>query len=173
MKNEKQVDRYNRTVKFIKKYVGNNISILDLGTKNPLSEYLASSGFKVINTNGENLDDEFLKYANLDVDLVTSFEIFEHMLAPYNFLKNVKTRKLIASVPLRLWFASAYWNEEDDWDKHYHEFEKKQFDFLLKQTGWTIKARESWACANIRKIGFRPILRHFYPRYYLVYCEKL
>ncbi len=131
-----KLDRYNRSVNFIKTNVGTNVPILDLGIRNSLSEYIESKGFKVINTDGENLDDEFLKYADRDVELITAFKIFEHMLAPYNFLKHVKTKKLVASVPLKLWFTSAYWNDEDDWDKHYHEFEKKQFDFLLKQAGW-------------------------------------
>ena len=51
------------------------------------------------------------------LDLITSFEIFEHMLAPFNILRELKTDKLIASVPLKLWFTDAYWNDNNDWDK--------------------------------------------------------
>jgi hypothetical protein len=170
--NKQEKERFDKTLKFIKRNVGDNVSILDLGTKNPLSNHLISEGYNVTNTNGENLDDEYLRYTNVDVELITAFEIFEHMLAPYNFLKNVKKGKLIASVPLKLWFADAYWHEDDDWSNHYHEFEKKQFDFLLKQTGWTIKASESWPSSNLKRIGIRPILRYFVHRYYIVYCEK-
>ena len=82
---------------------------------------------------GENLDDNFKNVASTPCDCVTAFEIFEHLFAPYNLLKELKADKLVASVPLKLWFAEAYWNEADDWDKHYHEFEKKQFDFLLEK----------------------------------------
>ena len=81
--------------------------------------------------------------------------------------------KLIASVPLKLWFAEAYWNESDDWDKHYHEFEKKQFNFLLEKTGWKVKDSELWTSPGTNKLGFRTLLRYFTPRYYIVYCERI
>ena len=93
------------------------------------------------------------------------------MLAPFNILRELKTDKLVASIPMKLWFASAYWGSED-WDKHYHEFEKKKFDFLLKQSGWKIIDSETWISYD-NKIGFRPILRRFIPRYYILYCEKI
>ena len=164
--------RYEKTLRFIDKHIKKGTRILDLGTENPLSKIMRERGYKVINTQGENLDDDYQKYVDLDVEVVTSFEIFEHMLAPYNILKELKTKKLIASIPLKLWFANAYWNEKDDWDKHYHEFEKKQFDFLLEKTGWKIVDSETWTSGSWKKWGFRPVLRHFTPRYYIVYCER-
>ena len=87
-------------------------------------------------------------------------------------LKNIKCKRLIASVPLKLWFAEAYWNPNDDWDKHYHEFEVKQFDLLLEKTGWKIKDSALWTSPDPSKIGIRPMLRYFVPRYYIVYCER-
>ena len=125
-----------------------------------------------INTNGENLDLEYKSVLNADVELITAFEIFEHMLAPFNILKEIKSKKLVASVPLKLWFADAYWNESDEWDKHYHEFEVKQFNFLLKQTGWQIIDSEKWIPKAKIQFGIRPFLRMMTPRYYIVYCEK-
>jgi hypothetical protein len=172
MKDVYSEKRYVKTLAFIRKHIPPESKILDLGTENSLSRFLKSEGFKVENTKGENLDIDYSGYTNSDADVVTSFEIFEHMLAPFNILREFKTDKLIASVPLKLWFAEAYWNEKDDWDKHYHEFEKKQFDFLLKQTGWTIKDSETWTSSDWKSIGIRPILRHFTPRYYIVYCER-
>lgn len=166
------MERYQKTLRFMNKHLSKGSRILDLGTPNPFSEIMTEKGFRVVNTGGENLDDDYLKYTDMDVEAVTSFEIFEHMLAPYNLLRDLKTDKLIASVPLKLWFASAYWNEKDDWDKHYHEFERKQFNFLLEKTGWEIKDSETWTSASWKKLGFRPILRHFTPRYYIVYCER-
>lgn len=172
MKNRHLEKRYAKTLAFLKKHAPENSSLLDLGTENPFSKIMKEAGFSVQNTQGEDLDIEYQKYTNLDVDLVTSFEIFEHMLAPFNILKSLQTKKLIASIPLKLWFTSAYWNEKDDWDKHYHEFEVKQFNFLLEKTGWKIKDSELWTSSDWRKIGIRPILRHFTPRYYIVYCER-
>ena len=95
------------------------------------------------------------------------------MLAPFNILRQIKANRMIASVPLKLWFADAYWNETDDRDKHYHEFEIKQFNFLLEKTGWKIIDSESWR--PYKKIGFgiRPFLRMITNRYYIVYCERI
>lgn len=164
--------RYDKTISFLKRVVPPGAHILDLGTPNPLSAIMAANGYLVQNTRGEDLDTDYSFVRDVDVDVVTSFEVFEHLLAPFNILREIKAPKLVASVPLRLWFASAYWNEKDDWDKHYHEFEVKQFNLLLQKTGWEIKASEKWTSSLSKKIGIRPILRHFTPRYYIVYCEK-
>ena len=154
------------------KHLDPGSNLLDLGTENPFTPQLKAAGYSVSNTQGENLDDDFKKIAQTTCDCVTAFEIFEHLLAPYNILKELKCNKLIASIPLKLWFAKAYWNETDDWDKHYHEFEPKQFQFLLEKTGWKIKDSEFWTSPDQNKIGVRPLLRYFYPRYYIVYCER-
>lgn len=164
--------RYDKTIAFMHKHLEKGSSLLDLGTPNPFTPQLISAGYKVTNTAGENLDDDFKQYANMKPDCVTAFEIFEHLFAPYNILKEIKSKRLIASVPLKLWFAEAYWNEKDDWDKHYHEFEKKQFDLLLEKTGWKVVDAQLWTSPDPSKLGFRPLLRYFTPRYYIVYCER-
>lgn len=165
--------RYKKTLDFLEKHLDQSSSLLDLGTENPFTPFLKKAGYEVTNTQGENLDDDFKKFANVNADCVTAFEIFEHLLAPYNILKELKSNKLVASVPLKLWFAEAYWNEADDWDKHYHEFEQKQFDFLLQKTGWKVVDFELWTSPDTSKIGIRPLLRYFIPRYYIVYCERV
>lgn len=164
--------RYNKTLAFMEQHLEQGSSLLDLGIENLFTPQLKAAGYHVENTQGENLDDDYLGYAKKEVDCVTAFEIFEHMLAPYNILKAIKSQRLIASVPLKLWFAAAYWNEADDWDKHYHEFEVKQFQFLLEKAGWTIKDQELWTSPDPKKIGIRPLLRYFTPRYCIVYCER-
>ena len=164
--------RFKHTVAFLKKHVNSSQSILDLGIENPLSDILKSQGYTVDNTSGTDLDFNTSEIEDSKADVVTAFEIFEHMFAPFNVLRQIKANKLIASVPLKLWFANAYWNKHDEWDRHYHEFEKKQFDFLLKKTGWKIIDSEQWVAQEKFKFGFRPILRMFTPRYYIVYCER-
>ena len=172
MRNRELEKRYARTLAFLQNHASRNSKILDLGTENPFSAIMKDNGFIVNNTQGENLDIDYQKYVDCDIDIVTAFEIFEHMLAPFNILRELKSRKLIASIPLRLWFTDAYWNKENDWAKHYHEFEQKQFDFLLDKSGWVIKDSQKWTSSNWRRIGIKPILRHFTPRYYIVYCER-
>lgn len=147
------------------------LTILDLGVRNPFSEIMESHGYTVINTNGEDLDlmPQIVKENNVDV--VTAFQILEHLVAPFNVLREIEATKLVASIPLRLWFKEAYRSKTDLWDRHYHEFEDWQFDWLLEKSGWNIKASEKWT-SPINKIGIRPILRKYTPRYYCVYACK-
>ena len=58
------------------------------------------------------------------------------------------------------------------WDRHYHEFEDWQLDWLLEKAGFKIVDSIKWA-HPVKKFGIRPILRKFTPRYYLVYAERI
>ena len=131
-----------------------------------------SEGYTVKNTTGEDLDEDHSALENSSAEVVTAFEIFEHLLSPYGVLKAVKADKLVISIPLRLWFAPAYRSKTDMWDRHYHEFEDWQLDWLLEKTGWKIKDRQKWT-NPVNKIGIRPLLRQFTPRYYIVYAERV
>ena len=163
--------RYNKTIQFLQGVLPPPANVLDLGVDNPLSDLMRDNGYTVYNTEGEDLD-EFPNIVNKQkVDAVTSFEVFEHLLNPYEVLKAIKAPKLITSVPLNLWFAKAYRNLNDERDRHYHEFEDWQFDWLLEKTGWKIKKKEKWI-GPTKKIGIRPILRKFTPRFYIVYAER-
>ena len=163
--------RYAETLQFLQSVLPAPATILDLGIRNPFSEIMEENGYTVYNTEGEDLDllPETVKKYNIDA--VTAFEIFEHLIAPFNVLRAIESSKLIATIPLDLWFAKAYRSKTDKWDRHYHEFEDWQFDWLLEKSGWTINKREKWT-SPIHKIGFRPILRKYTPRYYAVYAER-
>ncbi|SDQ47538.1 methyltransferase [Flagellimonas zhangzhouensis] len=163
--------RYKHTLEFLSKHISTSDSILDLGVENPFSKIMKSNGYKVENTKGEDLDVEFKSVSQSNADVVTAFEIFEHLVAPYNVLKEIKAKKLVASIPMRLWFAAAYRSKTDPWDRHYHEFEDWQFDWLLEKAGWKIKDTAKWTNPT-KKIGFRPLLRYFTNRYYIVYAER-
>ena len=164
--------RYKHTLRFLEEVVSKESSILDLGVANPFSEILTKEGFKITNTLGEDLDIDTSSVQTDKFQVVTAFEIFEHLVSPYNVLNDIKAKKLVASVPLKLWFASAYKSSTDERDRHYHEFEDWQFDWLLEKAGWKVLKREKFT-NPIKKIGFRPILRRFTPRYYLVYAERI
>lgn len=163
--------RYNHTIEFLQKVVPAPATILDLGTRNAFSEIMEQHGYTVLNTEGEDLDvlPEVVK--NHKVDAVTAFEIFEHLIAPFNVLREIESTKIVATIPLNLWFAKAYRSKTEEWDRHYHEFEDWQFDWLLEKSGWNIKKTEKWT-SPVKKLGFRPILRNFTPRYYAVYAER-
>jgi hypothetical protein len=149
--------RYNLTLKFLKENHPSPKKILYLGVSNPFYKIMKEEGYYVQNTQGEDLDEDFTVVENSDAEIVTAFEIFEHLLAPYNVLKAIKAKHLVASVPLNLWFARAYQSKSDEWDRHYHEFEDWQFDWLLEKTGWKIEARTKFT-NPVNKFGIRPIL---------------
>ncbi|TDM00233.1 MAG: methyltransferase [Flavobacteriaceae bacterium] len=163
--------RYKITLDWVKKHVSKQERILDLGIENPFSEILKQEGYTVFNTKGEDLDlvPEIVKEFNVEV--VTGFEILEHLVSPLPLLKELPVKKALFSVPLSLWFAPAYQSKTDPWDRHYHEFEDWQFDWLMEKSGWEVTDRIKWA-HPVKKIGFRPILRSFTPRYYAVCVEK-
>ena len=164
--------RFNITLEFLQNHIEKDKLILDLGVENPLSSLIRDNGYRVENTSGEDLDIDRSKIINSNAEVVTAFEVFEHLLDPYNVLIDIKAKKLVASVPLRLWFASAYKNDDDDRDRHFHEFEDWQFKWLLNKAGWKIIDYKKFT-NPVKKIGIRPFFRLITPRYYLVYAEKI
>lgn len=163
--------RYQKTLEFLTQNVPPPATILDLGVENPFSLIMQKEHYKVTNTRGEDLDLDTTAVLNPEIDVVTAFEIFEHLIAPFNVLKDIKADKLVATVPLKLWFADAYRSKLDMRDRHFHEFEDWQFDWLLEKAGWNIKKTTKWT-NPVNKIGVRPFLRKFTPRYYAVYAER-
>lgn len=164
--------RFNITLQFLKKHITTSETILDLGVPNPFSKIMEDNGYTVINTKGEDVDNDQAALQHENYQVFTAFEIFEHLLNPYTVLENVKADKVLISIPLRLWFSPAYRSKTDMWDRHYHEFEDWQLDWLLEKTGWKIVDRVKFT-HPVKKFGFRPLLRYFTPRYYMVYAEKI
>jgi hypothetical protein len=164
--------RYKLTLQFLQDHIPESSTILDLGVENPFTKIMLEHGYIVENTHGEDLDVDTSSLLSSKSEVVTAFEIFEHLVSPFTVLKDIQAEKLVASVPLKLWFSPAYRSKTDKWDRHYHEFEDWQFDWLLEKSGWSIKARQKWTNPT-KKIGFRPILRWFTPRYYIVYAERV
>ena len=163
--------RFNSTLDFLKKHISTTETILDLGVPNPFSKIMVENGYAVTNTKGEDLDNDQTNLQSEEYTVFTAFEIFEHLLNPYTVLENVKADKILISIPLRLWFSSAYRSKTDKWDRHYHEFEDWQLDWLLEKTGFKIMDSVKFT-HPVKKIGFRPLLRFFTPRYYLVYAVR-
>jgi hypothetical protein len=136
-----------------------------------MAELMQSQGYKVENTVGEDLDENQATLINSKAEVATAFEILEHLLSPYQVLKSIKAKKLVVSIPLNLWFSKPYRSKTDLRDRHFHEFEDWQFDWLLEKTGWKIVASEKWINPP-QSFGIRSLLRYFIPRHYIVYAEK-
>lgn len=146
--------------------------ILDLGISNPFSTKMSSAGYTVQNTGGEDLDIHSEVVRKAGYDAVTAFEILEHMVNPFTILREINASKLFVTVPLRLWFAKAYWNEKDPFDRHFHEFEPRQLFMLLDKAGWNVLETEQWYPSFKLSLSIRSLLRAVTPRHLAVYCER-
>lgn len=170
---ELHAPRHNKTVAFLQNHIGIHETILDLGVSNNISTKLQDYGYKLLNTpNNIDLDLNYEIIKKLDYTVLTAFQIFEHLVSPFPILNETKAKKLVASVPTSFWFTTAYWNENDPFDRHYHEFEPRQFDMLLNKAGWKIVAKEHWISKPKRITGVRSFLTSRTPRHYIVYCER-
>ena len=108
--------RFTITLNFLKKHIATSETIFDLGVPNPFSKIMEESGYLVKNTTGEDLDNNQAALQNETYSVFTAFEIFEHLLNPFTILENVNCDKLVISIPLRLWFSSAYQSKTDKWE---------------------------------------------------------
>ncbi|PID94168.1 MAG: methyltransferase [Bacteroidetes bacterium] len=163
--------RYEKTLRFMNKHLSKEETILDIGVTNPFSDRLKMEGYTVFNTEGQDLDLDYKSVKSYDVQVVTALQILEHLVSPFPLLQELPGKKLIATVPLNLWFANAYRNGASGRDRHYHEFEDWQFDWLLEKSGWKILDREKWI-APTKQRGITAFLKRFTYRYYAVYAER-
>ena len=158
--------RFQRTLRFMAQSMPPPARILDIGGPNPFAEIMNLQGYEVQNTEGD-LDESPEIAHGFDTDAATAFEILEHLVSPMPLLRQISAPRLFATIPTRLWFAKAYNNPDDPWDRHYHEFEPWQFDWLLEKGGWKVIRTEQWT-SHATGIGIRPLLRRITPRYYAV-----
>jgi hypothetical protein len=164
--------RFERTLAFMAASTPPPARILDLGAENTMARRMRAAGYDVQSTEGD-LDFHPEAAAAEGVEAVTAFEILEHLVSPMPLLRAAKAPRLFASVPLRLWFASAYRNPDEEWDRHYHEFEDWQFDWLLGKAGWRVVRREKWTPTGAFTLGLRPLLRRVTPRWYVVEAVRV
>ena len=164
--------RFHQTLSFIESSLPKGSKILDLGTPNELSEFMTENGYEVDNAFGKDFDLEPTIVAQDGYDAVTMLEVLEHLVNPMGVLQEVKAPKLFASVPLDLWFSKDYKNQSNEWDQHFHEFEDWQFDWLLRKSGWKKLRSEKWVNPT-NKLGIRPLLRRFTPRFYMIEAIRL
>ena len=108
--------RYRKTLALLNEILPNGGVIYDLGVRNPFSEIMEKEGFKVINTDGQDLDIDYNLNIPKNVDLITGFEILEHLVSPFPLLKNLNCKKIFVTVPMNLWFSKAYRSKTDPFD---------------------------------------------------------
>ena len=77
--------RYCKTLDFFKSFISKDENILDLGVKNPLSEILIKEGYKVTNTDGEDLDFNRSCIHNSDYSVISAFQILSICSTLFNY----------------------------------------------------------------------------------------
>ena len=140
-------------------------TVLDLGGDNLMRRILAHElEIEFVGTGEMNLDNfSPTKLIELTVKagMCTAFEILEHLVNPYLLLHTLSRAgmPLIATVPLRFPLSKQYWGK-DKYDRHYNEFEPRQFQWLLNEAGYDILHEEYWKLP-LNFVGLRPFLRAF------------
>ena len=81
--------RYRKTLAILKQFVSSGTTILDLGVRNPFSEVMEKEGYRVINTQGEDLDLFPEKLRSYQGEMVTALEILEHLVNPFGVLQQL------------------------------------------------------------------------------------
>lgn len=146
--------------------------IFDLGVENILSKNM-KLWYDTKNT-PDNVDfhksQDSIKVLSGKSNITTSFEVFEHLLNPFTVLRAIRSEYLVCTVPLKVWFSPAYWHKTDVRDRHFHEFEERQFLWLLEETGWGVLEKGKWKIQH--NIGIRPFLRLFWPSYLWVIAKR-
>ena len=74
--------RFSNSLKFLHAASPPPARILDLGTPNELGRRMQLAGYEVTNTEGDL--EQVTTPLGEDADLVTAFEILEHLVSPYN-----------------------------------------------------------------------------------------
>lgn len=159
--------RHQQTIEFLQRHVEVGKSILDLGEASSLTVLMQDEGYFVFNTSFD-LDRTPELISEYDADVVTGFQILEHLIEPAPVLKTINSRHLVVSVAMPRRLENLYWNTDDEHDQHYHEFHQCQFDKLLRHCGWQIIATELWK-SHSSILG-----RVLYPqpKYYIVYAKR-
>ena len=93
------INRYTKTLKMLNEVCPSPSVIFDLGIRNPFSNIMEKNNYKVYNTSGQDFDTNPKLDIPDDVDLVTGFEIIEHLVSPYTLLN-----KKIEIINIKIFF---------------------------------------------------------------------
>ena len=152
--------RWEKTLEFMGS--GKNIKrALDIGDRTGLTEMMEDKyGVKFDNTQGD-LDKIELKG---NYDLVTSFEVLEHLFNPLFNLVQIKNilntnGRLILSTPLAK--PRMLWSEE-----HFHEMSKNSIQALFEAAGLKVLRENHFRVYPVTFYfkGIRPLLRLIYDK---------
>ena len=154
-------------------FIGDNFSFksaLDIGDRSGLTEMMESKYQIKFDNTKEDLDSVTLSG---DYDLVTSFEVLEHLFNPLFHLSQIKevlsdSGKLILSTPLSK--PRFLWSKE-----HFHEMSITSIEALFHEAELKIVRKEFFRVHPIFFYvkGIRPLLRLFFDKIQIYELEHL
>ena len=151
--NRQQID-------YLKDKVKADMSMLDVGGRNPLTEFMEKEfDVKADNTSGD-LDISFTAPRD-EYDVIIYSHVIEHQFNPLFTLLELKKRMkdtarmyiLLPNKPKFLWYTG-----------HYHEIDRHRMGLLLKRAGLSILSvtRQRLKKPLKDRIGIRPFIRTFW-----------
>ena len=156
--------RWEKTLRFIDPIRAT--SGLDVGDRTPLTKKLETKfSCKFDSTKGD-LDEMVLKGA---YQVITCFEVIEHLFNPLHFLlqcKEVLSERGVLYLSMPTYKPAFLWSKD-----HFHEMTEDSFSSLLERSGFEIKRKEIFRVHpfGFYFTGFRPLLRGVFDR--RIICE--
>lgn len=162
--------RIGKTLPLIKKSINylnlesESLNVLDMGSTNYMREHLEkNTALNFIGT--KDIDLNKISQGDLEefkhVDLITSFEVFEHLYNLYPLLVELRrlNKPIIFSVPHRFALTKLHWGP-NYYTRHYNEFEERQFRWIAKEANYEVVNLEKWKM-DLNVSGIRTFLRTF------------
>jgi len=136
--------RFNSVKKLINVYG----SVLDAGGENDFAKALGIKSFIVSDLN-------YPFTTSYKYDLVTSFEVIEHLQNPLIYLESIKSclknnGQLCLTTPVRWIFKGKY---------HFHEFNELELLDILNMAGFRVIKMTRIPAYNLKHLGIRPVIR--------------
>ena len=162
--------RWENTLKFLNKPHNRLKNGLDIGDKSPLTE--AMEDYFSIQFSNTNVDLD-IEPLNGKYDIITSFEVIEHLYNPlFNLLEihKVLNENGIFYLSTPLFKPSFLWSPN-----HFHEMQKASIINLFNRAGFRIEREDKFKIHPISFYlkGFRPLMRLFFERVQIFELRKI
>lgn len=151
-------NRINETIKYLENEDLPD-TILDVGEYNPLAKKIEESFNVQVVSLERDFDYNFTH--NKQYQVITCFEILEHLFNPLLFLDNLK--KLLKESGV-IYLSTPYqWPQIIKGRHHYHEIPEDRLFWLFDKAGLEVEDKHLVTIAGDwhEHIGFRPLLRYF------------
>lgn len=169
-KNETHIYRWKNTVKFLNSSVGNFKNGLDIGDRSPMTNILEDIYKIDFENTTVDLDLEPLsgKY-----DIVTSFEVIEHLFNPLfslNEIYKVLNDNGVLYLSTPLYKPGFLWSPN-----HFHEMKRESIENLFKKSKFEIIRVSTFKIhpTPFYFKGLRPLLRLFFEKVQIFELKKI